>query len=70
MIPEELFSELSLWTGNFNLKSFNFHVYIRIHIENTNTDPQSSWVLNSEYGTNTDPDPQHYKKQEKSTGTL
>ena len=24
MIPEELFSQLSLWTGNFNLKSFIF----------------------------------------------
>ena len=49
MITEELFSQLSLWTVNFNLKSFNFHVYIRIHIENTNTDPQSSWIRN-QYG--------------------
>ena len=55
MAPDELFSQLSLWTVNLCPKSYTFclyfilylHVWIQIHKA-------------PEYGSNTDPNPQHW----------
>ena len=56
MSPKEICTKLSLWIVNFYLKSYIFcfhftlylHVWIRIQIQKA-----------PEYGSNTDPDPQH-----------
>ena len=52
MLPEEIFTQLSLWVVNLYLKVFCFclifilylHVWIRIRIRNTDPDPESSWI--------------------------
>ena len=52
MSPKEICTKLSLWIVNFYLKSYIFcfhftlylHVWIRIHIPNTDPDPESFWI--------------------------
>ena len=61
MSPKEIFTQLSLWIVNLYLKSYNFlspfilylHVWIWIRIQKA-----------PEYGSNTDPGPQHYSVEE------
>ena len=54
MSPKEIFSQLSLWTVNLYLKSyifcycFNLYLHVWIRMQEAR-----------EYGSNTDPDPQH-----------
>ena len=70
MSPKEMFYSVeSLNCEIFNLKSFAYililfyflHVWIRIRIQNTDLDPEG-FCIRIQYGSNTDPDPQHSAK--------
>ena len=54
MSLKEIFSESSLWIENlFLFLSYIYlHVLIRIRIQNTDQDPQSSWIR-IQYGSGT-----------------
>ena len=58
MSPKEIFSQLSLWIVNLYLKSYIFCLHFNLYLH--------VWIRIQEapeYGSHTDPDPQHWQKQ-------
>ena len=55
MSPKEIFSQLSLWIVNLYLKSYIFCLHFNLYLH--------VWIRIQEapeYGSNMDPDPQHW----------